>query len=258
MSPTHRSIWPALLLLAVLAAPAALAADATTTTLTPSPTAATMALLSALESRHGADKTVYAEFSQIRHDESMDEDIGSTGSLWFRRNPDQFRCDYTNPQPMITIMTDQKLYMFTQEFNQVDYWQFESPEEYAQNMDTLMLGFGFKATDLARRYEIHSSEDEAAPFEELRKAGLGQDKYALLVFTPRPAYQEQSQFTTLKVFIDKAKSLPDKIWYQDPQGNTMRIQLRKIEWNVTIDNGRFSPKKVFPEDAKYFNKRDAI
>lgn len=239
---TSRTVQPA----------AALIPDADT-----SPSPATMALLRDLERRHGADKTVLAEFKQIRHDESMDEDVVSTGTLWFKRNPDKFRCDYVNPQPMITIIIPDALYLYTKEFNQVDFYQFESPEEYRQNLDTLMLGFGFKAGELAHRYAIQSSESNAAALAELKKNDLAPDKAALLIFVPKPAYMDQSPFTSLKVFVDKAKYLPEKIWYQDSQGNTMRIQLRKIELGAPIEDRLFSPKQVFPASAKTFNKREA-
>lgn len=256
MTPSRiRSIRAFLIVFALLGASSAWA-QVTTSTLSSPPSTGTLALLDALEKKHGGDKTVYAEFSQVRHDESMDEDISSTGSLWFKRNPDKFRCDYANPQPMITIMTDQKIYLYTKEFNQVDFYQFETPEEFAQNMDTLLLGFGFKATDLVRRYDIQSSEDEGAALAELKKAGLDQARRALMIFTPKPAFQEQSQFTALKVFIDKATYLPEKIWYQDPQGNTMRIQLKKIERDVKVEDNLFSPRFVFPADAKYIDKKD--
>lgn len=220
------------------------------------PSKATMVLLEELEKRHGSDKTVHAVFTQIRRDESMEMDISSSGTLWFKRNPEKFRCDYINPQPMITLMTDEKFYVYTKEFNQVDFYQFETAEEFHQQLDTLMLGFGLKATDLVRRYEIYSSEGDAVPLAELKKASLSPEKTALLYFTPKPAFQEQSPFTQLKVFIDKGKYLPEKIWYVDPQGNVMRIQLRKIDLGAPIDDNLFKPSLVFPASAKFFNKRD--
>lgn len=265
-----RSIWPSLLLVLVACAPVQAATSkadpATSSTLKPagaipdaetSPSKQTMALLKEMERRHGADKTIHAEFKQIRHDESMDEDIVSSGTLWFKRDPEKFRCDYANPQPMITIIIPEAIYLYTKEFNQVDFYQFESPEEFRQQLDTLMLGFGLKAGDLARRYAVQSSESDAAALAELKKEGLTPDKAALLIFIPKPAFMEQSPFTQLKVFIDKAKYLPEKIWYQESQGNTMRIQLRKIELGVPIEDRMFSPKQVFPSNAKTFNKRES-
>lgn len=271
MHPSHlRSLWPALLLALLAYAPVQAATQktdpATSSTLKPaaailsdadsSPSKETMALLKELERRHGSDKTVHAEFKQIRHDESMDEDVVSSGTLWFKRDPEKFRCDYANPQPMITIINPEALYLYTREFNQVDFYQFDSPEEFRQQLDTLMLGFGFKAGDLAHRYAIESSESDAAPLAELKKEGLTPEKAALLVFIPKPAIQEQSPFKQLKVFIDKAGYLPEKIWYRDPQGNTMRIQLRKIDLGAPIEDRLFSPKQVFPSNAKIFNKRE--
>lgn len=261
-----RLIWPALLLV-LLVAPLEAASQRKDSESTPTlGTAAldsdtslsgpTLALLKELERRNGNEKTVHAAFKQIRHDESMDEDIVSSGTLWFKRNPEMFRCDYANPQPMITIIIPSAWYLYTQEFNQVDFFQFETREEFRQNLDTLMLGFGFKASELAHRYTIQSSEADAATLAELKKQGLETDKTALLVFVPKPAYAQQSPFTILKVFIDKRKYLPEKIWYQDPQGNTMRIELRKIELGAPIEDRLFTPRLVFPTGAKYFNKRD--
>ncbi len=216
-----------------------------------------MALLRDLERRHGADKTVLAEFKQIRHDESMDEDVVSTGTLWFKRNPDKFRCDYVNPQPMITIIIPDALYLYTKEFNQVDFYQFESPEEYRQNLDTLMLGFGFKAGELAHRYAIQSSESNAAALAELKKNDLAPDKAACSSLSrSRPTWTSRPSRAS-RYSLTRPNICPKKSGIRIPQGNTMRIQLRKIDLGAPIEDRLFSPKQVFPASAKTFNKREA-
>ncbi len=221
------------------------------------PSSGTLELLRELERRHGNQPTIRAEFEQHRRDEIFDEDITARGQLWFKRNPDLFRYDLGAPQPMITLVRQDAIYVYVEEFNQVQYLNFESPQEYQNQLHTLMLGFGLKPEELVRLYEIQSSEGEAAAREELVGMGLDPAAKALAILRPRPALREDSPFTLLKVIIDKGNWLPEKIWYLDPAENEMTVRMERIEMGMELDERLFT-RATFPANATYINKRDVL
>ena len=137
----------------------------------PAATTGTLRLLSTMETYHKNVRTIHAVFDQVRIDEVFDETIESRGELWFDK-PDRFRCDYADPNKMINLIVDDSLFIYTPELNQVDYWKFESPEERDLQLHQLLIGFGIDVDQLLHLYEIHSSEDEAGPLEELAREGL--------------------------------------------------------------------------------------
>lgn len=217
-------------------------------------TSGTLRLLRTLETFHKNVKTIHATFDQIRIDETMQEDTKSRGELWFDK-PSRFRADYADPTPQKTLITGDTFYLYTPELKQVDYYTFESPEERDQQLHQLLIGFGFKADDLVKQYEIHSA-DEPGPRSELDKEKINPEKTAMFIIKPRPEYEKTSSFTLLKVYIDKASHLPEKIWYKDPTGSTMILTMKKIELDVKLDDTFFDKKKLFPSEATFINKRN--
>ncbi|MCL5271025.1 MAG: outer-membrane lipoprotein carrier protein LolA [bacterium] len=219
-------------------------------------TSGTMALLRRLEEAHKDLKTIHATFHQVRVDQTFMDKTESDGELWFRK-PDRFRCDYADPQKMVNLIVDKALYIYVPELQQADYWQFDSDEQRDQQLHELLIGFGFKASDLVARYDIHSSEDETEPLAELRKAGMDPSTRALFIVTPRPAYAESCPFVTLKVFIDKTTMDPVRIWYQDQNYDAnMTIELKKIELNVPIKDVLFDREKIFAPGTEIIDKRN--
>jgi len=219
----------------------------------------TLALLRKMEARHAANRTLHVMFTQLRHDNAFDEDIRSKGQMWYER-PTRYRCDYEDPEPITTLILEDTFYIYTksEDMNQVDYYKFESEQECEQTLDQLLLGFGMSPDSLVRRYAIHSSEDSPAASAELRQAGQDPAAKALLIVEPRAAWAESSPFGQLKVTIDKAGLLPEKIWYRDTSDSTAALQIDKIEFDVKLRDKDFDPKKVFPSNATYINKRDAL
>jgi outer membrane lipoprotein-sorting protein len=214
----------------------------------------TLRLLRTMETFHKDVKTIHAIFGQVRTDEIFLEQVASKGELWFDK-PNRFRCDYSDPEPMINLIVGEALYMYVKKLDQVDYWTFSSPEERDQQLHQLLIGFGFKADDLVKHYDIHSSVDEAGPLAELKAEKLDPEKKVLFVIKPRPAYQETSPFKQLKVYIDKASELPEKIWYKDLSDASMTLLMKKIDLDVKLDPGLFDKDKLF-KGAEYIDKRN--
>lgn len=223
------------------------------------PSPGTLRLLQELELARADDKTFHVIFKQVRRDEAFEEDIRSSGEMWFargREGEDKFRVDYADPTPEIIIITPEAVWDYLKEMSQVDYYQFEDPVQYRQQLETILLGFGSSVDQLVERYELHSSADEPAVATELESMKLDPARKVLLLVRPRAKYLETSPFKEMKLVVDKSTQLPEKIWYLDPQENPVTIQLEQVERNVSIDAGKFSPRAAFPADAKYINKRE--
>ncbi len=223
------------------------------------PSPGTLRMLQELELARAGDKTFHVSFKQVRRDEAFEEDILSSGEMWFARGKegeDKFRVDYADPTPEIIIITPEAVWDYIAEMSQVDYYQFEDPVQYRQQMETILLGFGSSVEQLVERYEMQASADEAPAAAELKQMGLDPQTRALLLVRPRPKYLETSPFKEMKLVVDKATQLPEKIWYLDPQENPVTIQIERVERNVEIDARMFSPRAAIPAEAKYINKRE--
>jgi len=220
------------------------------------PTTGTLRLLRALEAFHSDVKTIHAVFDQVRFDDILMTKVRSPGKLWFDK-PDLLRCDYSEPEPVINLIVDRVLYIHTPDLDLVEYWEFQTRSERDQQLHRLMIGFGLKADELLKLYEIHSSEDEAEPRSALEKSGLDPSAKTLFIITLRSELRdENSPFTRMEVTIDKASHLPDKIRYIEQYQNETIITMKKIEQDAEFSTNLFDPKIAFPANADWINKRE--
>lgn len=217
----------------------------------PAPTEGTMRLLRDLEGRHGRTQNVHGTFKQLKESEVFLEETTSTGEFWFRR-PDLFRTDYAPPDELTNLIVEDAIYVHTPSLKQVEVYRFASKEERDQQLHSMLIGFGFKAEEIAREYEVHSSADEPALREELTAAGLDPEQKALIALKPRPEFAETSPFTLLKLWIDKESLLPEKIWFEDYNGDKTTIDIQEIEFDAKIDDAVFQPR--FPPGTERIDK----
>ena len=227
-------------------------------------TSGTLRLLRELEAFHKNVKTIHATFHQLRVDEVFREPVESEGKLWFDKPSSRFRADYANPDEMINLIVGNALYMYVKKLQQVDQYTYASAEERDQQLHELLIGFGFKADDLVRQYEIHSSADEPAVQSELErekadllKEKLDPDALWLFEIKPRAATAETSPFKQLKVAIDKTTHLPKKIWYKDQSDASMTLVMKSIELNTKLSDALFDKDKLFPPGTEFIDKRNA-
>lgn len=229
----------------------------TSTTASETPiTSATFKELRSLESFNQKVRTVHVTFDQIRVDPVMQDTARSPGELWFDK-PARFRCDYTQPQEMITLITDNTFYNYLPKEKQVEYFKFASDEERDQQLHHLLIVFGFNADELARRYVIRSSEDDPELKAELAKASLSPDRKVIFYVKPRPAFEESCPFKVMKVTIDKASHLPEKIWYKDLSDADLTLSKMKVELDPVLAARIFDKKVLFPDKVEYIDKRNA-
>lgn len=219
--------------------------------------AATMNLLKAIETAHKDLKCVHAKFFQTRMDVVMDKKTDSPGELWFER-PAHYRCDYSQPDPMIVLINNNTFYQYVKEIKQVDFYKFASDEERDQNLHQLLIVFGFNPAELAQLYEIRSSEDDPALKAELVKQKLDVGRYFSFFVKPRAAYEESCPFKTLKVTIDKARYEPQKIEYKDARTDSdLTLTINKIEYPASIPETTFNKDLLFPKGTEYIDRRNA-
>ena len=241
------------------AIPASLSAPTSPTLGAVDATSGTLRFLRTLETFQHDVKWVHARFDQKREDELFDEVVKSKGELWFDK-PVAFRCDYADPDPMTVLVVEKSVYFYSPSLEQADKWEFETIEERDRQMHQLMIAFGFKTEELLARYTIHSSEDEAEPARELEseavKSGWKPGEKALLIVEPRPEFAAEATFRQLKVYIDKAALLPQKIWYRDPADAAMTLDIKSIERDAKPDPALFDVGKVIPSGTEIIDKRN--
>lgn len=217
----------------------------------------TLRLLRTLETFHADVKTIQASFTQVRVDEIFMDQVESEGRLWFRK-PYHFRCDYHDPHPIVNLIVNMDLYIYVEELEEVDHWRFESEQQRNQNLHQLLIGFGFDTEHLVRRYRIRCSEDDAQLAEQLREQGKSTENNILFEIQPRPATKETCPFSVLRVTIDKASLLPEKIWYRDLSEATMTLLMDEasIKLDQPIEDKVFDPERIFPPDVTFIEKQN--
>lgn len=212
---------------------------------------ATMDLLRELERRHADVQSISGTFTQNKVSEIFLEEIQSTGRFWFRK-PDQFRADYQPPDEMTNLIVRDAIYIFVPELKQVEVYRFASEAEREQQLHSMVLGFGFDPERLADQYLIASSEADAALRAEVEAEGKDPEQTALIRLAPRPDLLETSPFTSLKLWIGKSRWLPEKVWFEDYNGDQTTINIQSIDMNTPIDEALFQPS--FPAGTEYIDK----
>ena len=232
-------------------------ASTPTTVAAPEITTGTLRMLRTMEAFHADVKTVHATFDQTLHDPVFNDIVESKGELWFRK-PDLFRCDYEDEEQTMVLVLPEALYMYFPDLKQVDYYAFESEAEQRQQLHQLLIGFGFEAEDLMERYRIRSSEDDEGLLAELEAAQGDAAGQVLFQFMPRPAYEASSPFRVLKVTIDKASMLPEKIWYSEYSEAERTLRMTGIKTDAQLAEGLFDRKQLIPSDAVLIDKRQGM
>lgn len=217
------------------------------------PSTATLTLLQALEGKHGTAKTVIGDFEQTKESEIFLETIQSKGRFSYSK-PDLFRCDYLPPDEMTNLIVKDAIYVHTPALNQVEMYRFHTPEERDQQLHVMVLGFGCRAADILREYQVKVSEDTDELTKKLMEEGLDPAKVALIEAVPVKALAETAPFTSINLWIDKETLLPQKIWFEDYNGDTTSIKILKVAFDAEIPASTFEAK--FPEGAAIIDKSD--
>jgi outer membrane lipoprotein-sorting protein len=210
-------------------------------------------LLRALETRHASVVTVKGSFDQLKISEIFLEEIRSKGTFWYQK-PDLFRCDYEPPDEMTNLILKDAIYVYVPSIEQCEIYRFRSEQERDQQLHSMVLGFGFKTDELLEAYAVTSSEDGGSLADELGKTGQAGGDTALLHLVPLPGLEDTSPFTSLKLWINKGSLLPEKVSFEDYNGDKTMIELRSIDLNAAVDAKQFVPS--FPAGTEYIDKSE--
>ncbi len=217
------------------------------------PTTETLKLLRAIESAHGKAKTVQGTFDQLKESEIFLEKINSKGKFSYLK-PDLFRCDYDPPDETTNLILKDDIYVYVPSIQQAERYHFHSPEERDQQLHVMVLGFGFKSDDITREYQVRSSQDNAELIGQLKGDKLDPAKVVLLEAVPAPGLADTAPFTRLKLWIDKASFLPQKIWFEDYNGDKTTMTNLKTQFDVTLPPSLFEAK--FPKGTEIIDKTE--
>ncbi|MBI3735075.1 outer membrane lipoprotein carrier protein LolA [Candidatus Sumerlaeota bacterium] len=217
------------------------------------PSTETLRILREIEERHGKSKSVVGTFDQTKESEIFLETIKSKGKFFYLK-PDYFRCDYDPPDEMTNLILKEAIYVHVPSIKQVERYKFHTPEERDQQLHVMTLGFGFKADDILREYEAKTSLDDPALIEELKSGGNDPAKILLLKATPAATLAETSPFTQIKLWIDKGTLLPQKIWFEDYNGDKTTIKVLDVKFDSEIPASTFEAK--FPAGTEMIDKSD--
>lgn len=194
---------PWLALLGVLAAPAGDAG----------------AVLKALEASGRSLKTMQAGFVESKLVLVLEETQETRGQVLLEI-PGRLRWNYTAPQESALLIKDGRFSRYFPKSKQV----FRGP---AKGEADLLVGFGPGAADLGRKYEVTLGGEEA----------VGGAASWVLDLKPRPG--GESLFSGIRLWVDKARSMPVQTRLTEPTGDTTTIRFESVVVNGPLPRGAF-------------------
>ena len=143
--------------------------------------------------------------------------------------PGRLRWDYTAPQPSAMLIKDGVFERYIPRTKQV----FRGA---AKGEADLLVGFGPGAAGLDRKYEVALVADEA----------VGGSPAWVLDLKPRPG-QASGLFSALRLWVDKARSIPVQTRLTEPTGDHTTIRFSDVVLNAPLPRGSFDLK--LPHDV---------
>jgi outer membrane lipoprotein carrier protein len=202
----------AAILAALLAsAPAAAAAD-------------TAAVLKSLESAGRGLKTMKASFVETKVLVLLDEKQETRGDVLLQV-PGRLRWNYTTPQPSAMVIKDGRFSRYIPKSKQVFRGQ-------ARGEADLLVGFGPGAAGLGQKYEVTLVGEEA----------VGGIPAYVLDLKPRPDQASSGLFSGIRLWVDKARSIPIQTRLTEPTGDHTTIRFEGVVLNGPIPASAFDLK----------------
>ena len=185
------------------------------------------AVLKSLEAAGRALKTMKATFVETKVLVLLDEKQETRGSVLLQV-PGRLRWNYAEPQESAMLVKDGRFARYFPQTRQV----FRGP---ARGEADLLVGFGPGATDLGRKYDV---------------TPLGEDVVAgapayVLDLKPRPG--QGGLFTAIRLWVDKARSIPVQTRLTEPTGDHTTIRFENVLINVPLASGAFD--MTLPKDV---------
>lgn len=184
-------------------------------------------VLKALEESGRALRTMRASFVETKTIVLLDEKQESTGEV-FLQVPGRFRWNYATPQPSTMLIKDARFARYFPKSKQV----FRGP---AKGEADLLVGFGPGAAGLGRKYDVTLvGEEKVGPT-------------AAWVLDLKQRAGQSGLFSGIRLWIDKARSIPVQTRLTEPTGDFTVVRFEKVEVNRPLPADAFDLK--LPKDV---------
>jgi outer membrane lipoprotein-sorting protein len=187
------------------------------------------AVLRSLEEKGRALRTMRAAFHELKVNVLLDEKQESRGTVYLQV-PGRFRWSYEKPDESVTLVKDGRFSRYIPRSKQVFRGQ-------AKGEADLLVGFGPGAADIGSRYEVTLVGEEnvnGAPAH-------------VLDLTPRPGQAAAGLFSGIRLWVDKARSMPVQTRLTEPTGDHTTIRFERVIVNGPLPGGTFDLK--LPQDV---------
>jgi outer membrane lipoprotein-sorting protein len=186
------------------------------------------AVLRSLEQAGRALHTMKAAFVETKVLVLLDEKQETRGNVLLEV-PGRLRWDYTTPQPSVMLIKDGAFARYIPRTKQV----FRGA---ARGEADLLVGFGPGAAGLDKKYQVTLSGEEAVAGTPAR----------VLDLKPR-AGQASGLFSEIRLWVDKARSIPVQTRLTEPTGDHTTIRFADVVLNAALPKGSFDLK--LPRDV---------
>ena len=163
-----------------------------------------------------------AEFKQIKKNALFDDIHLSRGKVYYLK-PRRILWDYLTPDPMKLLVQAQKVYMYIEELEQLEIYDYSEQKEARG----LFLGFDESTEELRKLYDISLFEPEEG--EDVRG----------VILAPKTDDLRQ-YFTDVRLWLRGKDFAIEKIVIEGPEeGDATTMYLERIETNSGLKPKRF-------------------
>jgi len=188
------------------------------------PAADTAAVLKSLESAGAALKTMKASFVETKVLVLLNESQETKGDVLLQV-PGRLRWNYTSPQPSAMVIKDGRFSRYIPKSKQVFRGQ-------ARGEADLLVGFGPGAAGLGKKYEVTLVGEET----------VGGAPAWVLDLKPRPDQASSGLFSGIRLWVDKARSIPVQTRLTEPTGDHTTIRFEGVVLNAPVSASAFDLK----------------
>jgi outer membrane lipoprotein carrier protein len=188
------------------------------------------AVLKSLEAAGRGLKTMKASFVETKVLVLLDERQETKGDVLLQV-PGRLRWNYTAPQPSAMVIKDGRFSRYIPKSKQVFRGQ-------AKGEADLLVGFGPGAAGLGRKYDVTLVGDETV-------AGAGA---WVLDLKPKPDQASSGLFSGIRLWVDKARSIPVQTRLTEPTGDHTTIRFSGVVLNAPVPASAFDLK--LPPDVE--------
>ncbi|HJS57899.1 MAG TPA: outer membrane lipoprotein carrier protein LolA [Vicinamibacteria bacterium] len=184
-------------------------------------------VLKGLEESGRALRTMKAEFVETKVSVLLDETTEQKGDVLLQV-PGRFRWNYTAPSPGAMVIKDGQFARYVPQSKQV----FRGA---AKGEADLLVGFGPGAAGLGNKYDVRLLGEES----------VGASTAHVLDLLPKKG--QSGLFAAIRLWVDKARSIPVQTRLTEPTGDHTTVRFEKVQINTPLGASAFDLK--LPRDV---------